>query len=311
MKSLLLSLSILACLWVGCSDDEDGNKMPHETYYGFHVTDTVGLVVDDAWGVEFAEIEYEYKRLFYRFYEGTLADERSVYLVGTKQGKLWIGKFDRYTKEQLRVWTSGVDFSRQRCIDPGYGEPVWEYDAWLEIEDVLVQDEEHVYLLVRLKQYPSSIGEEYYDMYFIHGDDITMFLDIENEKCGEFIEWADGYCDLRNAKFYSQDGDVIYELATDGQLGSFVNWYEVSREEAVIRRDDYRVVYFRRKNLRTGEVLWESETVNLDVEEDARVEADFSSLELWIYTVKITHRDGTTETRDFRLNVENGWIEEI
>ena len=323
MKSLLLSLSILACLWVGCSGDGDGMVDPYEVYFGLHVVDTVGLKVGKLWGAwshagEELRLNEAWKNACIpaHLFQNTLRDSGNVYLIGTRNGKLWIGKFDFNTREQLHEWTSREDFPLRRSVDLGYGK-IDEYEVDISYSrglEITVQDGEHI-AVNQVYYSNNSKGTYYYDSYFAHGDDIEMYLDKEFpqgypydsfifETYGQITkEWLSGYVVFD--EFYSREGELLGEGWVSLDCA-----YPISMGEAVIAVRGKSSVRFWRENVMTNEVVWERE-FNLDVEEDARVEADFSSLELWIYTVKITHRDGTTETRDFRLNVENGWIEEI
>lgn len=341
MKNWLFLAMFVALGFVACDDDDEGVD-PYAAYHGFHVKDTVGLKVGwDLWGVHghshgaSLDTSWVSECVPTHLFRNTLEEIGKVYMVGLRNGKLWFGRFDLDTREQLHEWTSKEEFPLHRRVDVEYGEVI-EFDANIgEIISVVRQDDEHVLFslnLSYLRNYVSG-GAAVLGWYCAHGNEITVCEDnvfyysyrINTLYPMRFAcEWWDGYMSLDDGRipgatsvygqrFYSRNGEMLFDR--EKGYGTIDNMYPLSMEEAVIGSNVSgagmsKEWTFRRENLKTGTVAWESEIVLELKEEDARVNACFSSLDLWVYTVEVTYRSGEKEKHDYRLNVETGaWTE--
>lgn len=329
MKNWLFLAMFVALGFVAC-DDDDERVDPYAAYHGFHVKDTVGLKVGwrlwGAYGNSYfgpsLDTSWVSECVPTHLFQNTLEEIGKVYMVGLRNGKLWLGKFDLGTREQLHEWMSKENFPLHRRVDHGYGE-IEEFDVELYgISSITRQDDENVAFVVCTRTFDGEFRYSY-DLCFAHGTDITMYMDKGEDlyDSNPVREWSDGYLYYGgftnrevNVSCYSREGKFLFDGEYDVGVSTKNVIYPLSMEEAIVvacyNYFYFRGFHFRRENLKTGTVVWESRIVPELKEEDARMEGDFSSLDLWVYTVEVTYRSGEKEKHEFRLNVETGaWTE--
>ena len=263
----------------------------YEDFWGYHVKDTTGLELSQAKLV--GEIDY---------------------LLGLRGGKLWIGKFNWETKEQLQEWNSTEVFNTRRTIDFGYGEiKEYKFDLHSASLQVEILDEQSVAILAQIGQ-----GEELLsDLYVASGDNIQSYImEIPKNKLVRdylLVTWNNGYATTLNYyinnseilhSFYSMENKILFKSSCYIDLLSCtpLNQEEVINYQQVKRPS--------RINFRTGETIWETNITLDDIPLDTRLKAELTTTEnnTWIYTINITYHSGEKDTKQFKINIDNGEI---
>ena len=184
MKKLFF-LAFILSLIISCDKEETD---PYEDFWGYHVKDTTGLELSQAKLV--GEIDY---------------------LLGLRGGKLWIGKFNWETKEQLQEWNSTEVFNTRRTIDFGYGEiKEYKFDLHSASLQVEILDEQSVAILAKIGQ-----GEELLsDLYVASGDNIQSYImEIPKNKLVRdylLVTWNNGYATTLN--YYINNSEILHSF---------------------------------------------------------------------------------------------------
>ena len=287
MKKLFF-LAFILSLIISCDKEETD---PYEDFWGYHVKDTTGLELSQAKLV--GEIDY---------------------LLGLRGGKLWIGKINWETKEQLQEWNSTEVFNTRRTIDFGYGEiKEYKFDLHSASLQVEILDEQSVAILAQIGQ-----GEELLsDLYVASGDNIQSYImEIPKNKLVRdylLVTWNNGYATTLNYyinnseilhSFYSMENKILFKSSCYIDLLSCtpLNQEEVINYQQVKRPS--------RINFRTGETIWETNITLDDIPLDTRLKAELTTTEnnTWIYTINITYHSGEKDTKQFKINIDNGEI---
>lgn len=282
MKKLFIFTFVLSLLsLISCSKGEERQeevKDPYIKFGGFHVKDTTGL----------------------RFLN-SIQTEKTTYLLGLRNKKLWIGKFDKYGKEQLHEWNDDEDFLPE--IKLGYGE-ITVLNLQTALFAILSEEEEHFAIIAEPNFYNNKIK----GLYIADHKEIQSY-----HYNGWAIKWLDCYLiySLRSSlpdsfyKMLSKKGEPLFERK------EFINPDEhtpISIEESIYHpssKDLYRL------NLKTGETIWETHILLDNIPNDAELSSKITSKEnsFWTYSVNITYYSGEKETRQFKINIDNGEIE--
>lgn len=287
MKKLLF-LAFILSLIISCDKEETD---PYEGFGGFHVKDTTGLKLFQAKQVEDVN-----------------------YLVGLRDKKLWIGKFDNDTKEQLGEWNSPEVFNTSRTIDFGYGEiKEYKFDLHYAFLQIATLDEQGVAILAQIGQ-----GEELLsDLYVTCGDNIQSYImETPDFLVSNYslVTWNNGYAITlnynitRNSEelhyFYSMEDKTLFK--TSGYI-DLLSCTPLNQEEVITYN---QVKKISRINFRTGETIWETDITLNDIPSDTRLKVELTITEnnIWIYTINITYRGGEKDIRKFEIDIDNGEI---
>lgn len=248
MKKLLI-LAFILSLIISCDKEETD---PYKDFWGFHVKDTTGLKLFQAKQVEDVN-----------------------YLVGLRDKKLWIGKFDNDTKEQLEEWNSPKVFNTSRTIDFGYGEiKEYKFDLHSASLQIATLDEQGVAILAQIGQ-----GEELLsDLYVTCGDNIQSYIMETPDflvRNYSLVTWNNGYAITfnynitRNSEelhfFYSMEDKTLFK--TSGYI-DLLSCTPLNQEEVIAYN---QVKKISRINFRTGETIWETDITLNDIPSDAKL----------------------------------------
>lgn len=290
MKKLFF-LAFILSLIISCDKEETD---PYKDFWGYHVKDTTGLKL------------FKSKHL-----------EEANYLIGLRDKKLWIGKFDNDTKEQLREWNSPEIFNTKRTIDFGYGE-IKEFkfelhSASLQIETL---DKRDVAILAQIGQGDELLS----DLYVTRENNIQLY-NIENPKNNfvknySLVTWNNGYAITSNYHipkieklhfFYSIEDKTLFKTSGYFDLSSCT---PLNQEEVIAYN---QVTKISRINFRTGETIWKTDITLNDIPSDAKLsyEITFKENNFWTYTVNIIYYSGEKDRRQFKINIDNGKYEII
>ena len=287
MKKLLI-LAFILSLIISCDKEETD---PYKDFRGFHVKDTTGLKLFQAKQVEDVN-----------------------YLVGLRDKKLWIGKFDNDTKEQLEEWNSPKVFNTSRTIDFGYGEiKEYKFDLHSASLQIATLDEQGVAILAQIGQ-----GEELLsDLYVTCGDNIQSYIMETPDflvRNYSLVTWNNGYAITfnynitRNSEelhfFYSMEDKTLFK--TSGYI-DLLSCTPLNQEEVIAYN---QVKKISRINFRTGETIWETDITLNDIPSDAKLSPQITPKEnnFWTYIIDITFYSGEKDTRQFKIDIDNGEI---
>lgn len=287
MKKLLF-LAFILSLIISCDKEETD---PYKDFWGFHVKDTTGLKLFQAKQVEDVN-----------------------YLVGLRDKKLWIGKFDNDTKEQLGEWNSPEVFNTSRTIDLGYGEiKEYKFDLHSASLQIATLDEQGVAILAQIGQ-----GEELLsDLHVASGDNIQSYIMETPDflvRNYSLVTWNNGYAITfnynitRNSEelhfFYSMEDKTLFK--TSGYI-DLLSCTPLNQEEVIAYN---QVKKISRINFRTGETIWETDITLNDIPSDAKLSPQITPKEnnFWTYIIDITFYSGEKDTRQFKIDIDNGEI---
>lgn len=320
MKKLFIFTFVLSLFcFVSCSKEEKEGD-PYANFWGFHVKDTTGLKVLKIYGdipynggngentISPTPDESEIDKMFKHFLANTKKETNITYLIGLRNQKLWVGKFSVTTKEQLHEWISKEDFIIKRTVNLGYGD-IKKYDFDLKQSgiQIVIQSDDKIAILAGMRGYK--------DLYFAYQNNIKIY---NNEDEIDFLgEWDDGFvswiADLsKPSTFYSPQGDLLYKrvLLFENSDHPINLWrcFSINAEEAIY---DLGLDNFSRINLKTGETIWETHILLDNIPNDAKLSYEITSKKnsFWTYSVNITYYSGEKETRQFKINIDNGEIE--
>lgn len=312
MKKLFF-LAFILSLIISCDKEETGTN---KNFWGFHVKDTTGLkilkvhgVIPDYGGNPIPVItpNNSFKREIYEMFKqhflaNTEKETDITYLIGLRNRKLWIGKFNVTTREQLHEWISQEDFITRRTVNLGYGD-IREYDFDLRQSDVLlvVQNDDNIAIV-------AAIEGGYKDLYFAYRDSIKIYnneddIDFLGEWDNGFVSWTEFHS--KPSKFYTSQGDLLFNANVWIDLWRCIS---INTEEAIYDRglDD-----LSRINLKTGKTIWKARVSLNGVPSDAKLSYEITLKEnnFWTYTINIIYYSGEKEKRQFKINLDNGEIE--
>lgn len=195
MKKALFLMAIITML--GCSKDEDyeeeRQKNPPMSYEMFCYLYFDGYLVNDTTGLT------------------NLTDytkpnqEETTYLVGRKNQKLWIGKFNTTNKQSIKEYVSQGDFPIDFVYDLGYGKNETAHMDLLNVNDFFDTP----------KGFVCSIQSSYslYTVYVFNSIQTKYYLVRDYDIYKGLLNWYD---DTFLIRYYTESGNNILCLDQNG-----------------------------------------------------------------------------------------------
>ncbi len=230
---------------------------------------------------------------------------------GLRDGKLWLASFNKEDKSPILNWTDNKPFDRIRKIYKGYG----------KYEDVIIQNMRFTELM---KEGGDFIARMLYGYTTEDNSVLNTFYGIlfKKENSSKEINTMDDYIKpwyegsiINDNCCYSPEGDTIF-IVKEGAFNRFFNSMEmISYEEAIYTEflGGQMGFWIGRRNFELGEDVWNkgvSGTFNEPHNAKSEVHITDKSANIWSYSIDIVYYDGSKKTVKFKVNIDDGTIEE-
>lgn len=276
MRNLLF---LIILLFLGCKDDFDLNKYLYDKYLkeyaeyiqSFKIQNPEGLTITNIGNIQ--------------------GDTTVITLSGIRNRKVWFGKFDKYTKEQLFEWNDFEFLPQNRKID-NITLPI----SFAYAGGPIINSNDSTYTFI-IYQSDSPFTAYFADLCFLNGKELNkiegdinvnkaIHLWIENTILTEGKPWA---C-------FSTAGEKLYDFHKGVTAGTPINIEECINES---------INGFKRVNLKTGEIKWQTNKLYEDL--SANLPAIFNKTSengsIWTYEIIIDQIQ-----RKFEIDINTGEI---
>lgn len=230
---------------------------------------------------------------------------------GLRDGKLWLASFNKEDKSPIINWTDNKPFERKRKIYKGYGEYENGIIQNMSFMELMQKDEDFIARMQYgyIKE-DDSILNTFYGILFKKGNTSK-----EINTMDDYIKpWYEGSI-INDNCCYSPEGDTIF-IGKEGAFNetSYPNSLDhISYKEAVftVFHGGAYGLKVERRNFELGETLWYKHTLPNEPS-NAKVEVSITdkSTNIWSYSVDVTYYDGSKKTVKFKVNIDDGTIEE-
>lgn len=293
MRKFLSILLVIVAF--GCEkDDFDMDKYMYEHYLkeyaeyiqSFKIKDTTGLKITN-----FGDVQ---------------GDISAVMFSGIRKGKLWFGKFDKETREQVYEWndTEYLPQNRDKCLPDGTTKNIPIKYALIGGPLTTIGDS-YVFIVYSGSNliYSTPYTTDFYDLYFLKGDQIIKHQGI-TEVYTQIRPWATGTIITEGYPWccFSLTGEKLYSFHEGVSAGTPINI-----EECI----NATLAGLKRVNLKTGEIKWLTGKIYEDIPLTAqslmyrdKIKDDVT----WTYALMILDGLNIKETRTFDINIETGKI---
>lgn len=230
---------------------------------------------------------------------------------GLRDGKLWLASFNPEDKTPIINWTDNKSFNKNRKIHKGYG----------EYEDVTIQGIMLSYVVPFGKDFASSITYRYGEYYDYHKSfNVLLFKQGTMTKevmvdYPDLQQWYDKSVVNDNC-CYSLNGDTIFVAKNGFYIIGSESTDVISYKEAIYT--DYTdledgTFSIGKMNFETRKDVWKRKILELSNEpSNAKMVVTITdkSTNIWSYSVDVTYYDGSKKTVKFKVNIDDGTIEE-
>lgn len=282
MRNLFLLL-IGLLIFIGCN--KSSVNKDYQWWDGY-LADTVGLNI-----------------MYYEFTDNDLR------VAGIKSGRLWVSMFNQVDKECVFTFVDDEVFKSQRIFNKGYG----EFETIDLKMNGLIVDNISSYKRLYVGYETGKV-----DMFIINQQDDCIYkvLAGNNILFADLYPWFEDYLIIRS---YENNFVDVYCISSKGEkifnmdincLNLISEIEPISIKEGVhIERghnEHYNGSY--RINIETGQKIWETNIYYDDIQDNAKVAIERTRKEGndWYYVLNITNYDGSKETRNFKISIENG-----
>lgn len=227
---------------------------------------------------------------------------------GLRDGKLWLASFNPEDKTTIINWTDNKAFNKNRKIYKGYG----------EYEDITIQGIMLSYVVPFGKDFASSITYRYGEYYDYHKS-FNVLLFKQGTMTKEVMvdyphlqQWYDKSVVNDNC-CYSLSGDTIFVAKKGFHIVSSNSSNVISYKEVIYTDFIDGNFSIGRMNIEIGEDVWRGGILGLSNEpSNAKMVATITdkSTNIWSYSVDVTYYDGSKKTVKFKVNIDDGTIEE-
>lgn len=230
---------------------------------------------------------------------------------GLRDGKLWLASFNKEDKSPIINWTDNKPFERKRKIYKGYGEYENGIIQNMSFMELMQKDEDFIARMQYgyIKE-DDSILNTFYGILFKKGNTSK-----EINTMDDYIKpWYEGSI-INDNCCYSPEGDTIF-IVKEGAFNRFFNSMEMlSYKEAIYTEflGGQMGFWIGRRNFELGENVWNkgiSGTFNEPHNAKSEVHITDKSANIWSYSVDIIYYDGNKKTVNFKVNIDDGTIEE-
>ncbi|GHT09015.1 hypothetical protein FACS189426_06130 [Bacteroidia bacterium] len=249
-------------------------------------------------------------------------DTTKVFFNGRIDGKLWIGCYDKTTKNNLLDWTGTTKLDTIIDIDKGYGEHTTFQIEEYHVKHPYKRDNSFCFLLWGQKKYDTNYVIT--DLYFIDNKGFIKKDKLIPDNFGfGFYEaispWFEGvivkHNDMTVSNYicYTMKGDSLFSLPKNTYPD---NYTPISYEECISFNmfDNSNTVRIKRLNVKLDSTLWDSgifEMGKLPI--NARIDNKniVKQNDIWIYEISYTQFDGKKDSVKVSVNINSGKFEII
>lgn len=311
MKKLLL-FTLLISFVVACTKEEgeEGEEPIINEIY-----------IDDFWTSIKKEYNITNEDLIYE--GGAIGiDTSQIFFNGRVNQKLWIGGYNKHTKEQLIEWTEDTKLDTIFEVYKGYGEYKTLKTNEFRIYYPLVKENNLVFVLYGLDNNSRDYDIISY-LYFINDNKlIKKHFNNTLDRYQNIIPWYNSIIvEVLTDKYerynlcYSYNGDTLFTVHKSAY--NINNLNPINVEEYIDDSELYDITnlsdsfFFKRSNLKTGENIWISYVYRFEnINESIRVDSTSITKndEIWNYKFYLTTYNNDKITKELDLNIETGEV---
>lgn len=294
MRKLFFILLAFAFTFTGCSDDDHFDMdnyiyehylKPYQKYLqSFKIKDTTGLVLTN-----FGRIQ---------------GDPEFVFFSGIRNKRLWFGKFNEASREQVYEWNSPEPLQQYRdkyLAD----DSIQSIEIKYAVIDGPVTKIGDTYIFILYSGsnfvYSTPFTTDFYDLYFLTGEQAVKHEG--PEICTEIQTWYPGTILTKGFPWccFSSTGEKLYSFHEGVQAG-----IPISVEECI----NANLSGLKRVNLKTGEIKWQTGQLYKDLSDNSQAFIYKDSAINTVWTFKVLLMDGLKlkATRIFTVDIETGQI---
>ncbi|MCL1942312.1 MAG: hypothetical protein FWF54_02000 [Candidatus Azobacteroides sp.] len=301
MKNKLLFYLLVGILFWGCGDDnEDTNNF-----------------ITLADNIEIVALDYNIKKngLTLESYTNC-QDTTEICFCGRVDNKLWVGCYDKKTKNQILEWQDTKNLETSVALNIGYGEiKNFEIKNFLITgRPYLINKEELIFIIWGCDS--DETGQQHIvssNLYFIKNNKLlanyNSYTNYDSDFFYRITPWYEGVMANYNNEpiytCYGSNGQSLYDVKSSIYVSFYpVNYYEY------ININPYNPP-IARKNLQTGETIWENTSVSMALPNLSRIDDTtlVKNTTEWIYTVKYTTIEGSKLVKTAKIDINTGEIE--
>jgi hypothetical protein len=304
MKKLLLILMFTQFL-VGCSKDESPTNEP-SVILSDNILDKLKQEYNITKDGLFLE-SFSYGK-----------DTTQLFINGRLNEKLWIGCYNKRTKNKILEWTESEKLDTIFNLHIGYGEYSDFNIGRFFIRYPYYNNGQLYFLLWGYNDKTININGRIIssDLYFIKNNSFikkrsSFSFPIDDAFYQNIIPWKNSIFSKYQNKYicFSTDGDSLYSADK-----IVANYEPISIEECIEfnannNTSDERMYYFRRLNLKTNEAIWKNEDKPLaNIPANDRLDSTViqKNSNIWDYSFFYTRIEGTRYAIQLELNIESG-----
>ena len=248
-------------------------------------------------------------------------DTTQLFFNGRIDNKLWIGCYDKQTKNKITEWTEKTNLDTILNLNTGYGEYSDFRIVKFFIEYPYYNEEQLYFLLWGYNDETININGRIIssDLYIISNNSLAnkkrSFTYPTGDKFYQNITpWINSIFSKYSNQYicYSSEGDSLY--SRDENIT--VDDEPISVEESIYSSAHYDTdttitFYFKRYNLKNDEIVWKNSVSN-NLLSDSRLDSTIleKADSIWDYTFYYTLMDGTKFNRKIGVDINSGDITE-
>lgn len=288
---------VLAFVVLGCGDKKESNmdkvKYRLEEYMREYAEYIQSFKIKDTVGLKITNIE-----------EDIQGEPASLMFSGIRNGKLWLGIFNKGTKEQVYEWndTEYLPQNRNKYSSNGIKQNIPIKFALIGGPVTKIEDT-YIFIVYSGNNlvYTTPYTTDFYDLYFLKEDLATRYQG--SEICTQIKIWYPGTILTQGYPWscFTVAGEKLYSF-----LGVYIG-DPISSEECIYAS----LSSVKRINLKTNTTAWETNPLYEDLSSKNPNFIYKESADDTKWTYKLAMMDGIkiTETRTFIVDIETGIIE--
>ncbi|GHT10765.1 hypothetical protein AGMMS4956_02750 [Bacteroidia bacterium] len=310
MKKIIFGL-VVAILFVGCSESNEKpvDLTPNE--YQDPLSNLDALKKEYNINKQGLVIEFATKGV----------DTTQIFFNGKIDGKLWIGCYDKTTKNNLLDWTETTKLDTIVDIYKGYGEHTIFQIGEYVVKYPYKRDNSFCFLF-RLRGQTNYVIT---DLYFIDNNGLIKKDRLIPDNFGfglyeSISPWFEGVIvkkvDMAVSNYicYTMRGDSLFSFPHTTYTPD--NCTPINYEECIYFDIFYSTnnAHIKRINVKTENIIWDSGVFQIErFPTNARIDSKniVKQNDIWIYEINYTQFDGKKDTVKVSVNINSGNFEII